>query len=729
MTVSTIGSVAEFDTNGVTTNYPFYFKFLANEDLVVTYVNPAGVSSVLTLGTNYTVNGAGNEQGGSIVTTTALAGPGQLIVSREMDPFQQTSLRNQGKFLAETHEDVFDRLTMLIQQGFAIFKRALTRPFGRDYFFAENRRIASVKDPVEDQDAATRGWATRYFGDLIDGASGNVNTTTGILYDSGTLYDYLKSGLFRVVDTHAQLLLLNPSRNVRAFALGYYSVGDGGGGAYYYNGSEWSLVNRTSLNPIQFGAKHDGSDDTIAISNMISSLLPGGKLDGLGYEYTVTNCYFNSFSWIDNFRFKTLGGSNDMVTPFTIDGRTVSKQDIKVTRVYVDGNRANQSLVKMQTASEDGGRHCFRLIGRMKNISFDQISGNNSAGDGMIIYSSTSPTGNDLDFVFENISVSNFELNGNRRHGASQDSIKRLRFKKGKMTGNGLDLNTTQPLNHGSRGDRFNGLLYGNANDLEGYGVGHSVLDIQFEDVDMRGNAKGSVLQVDNTDQNAPTFSPRGDIWYIRCKLDNGVSVNKDDFAVSITCSIENTAKAPLYSKVRIIDCETSGKILLRSVANPEVFGGYINAPLGIGGFALLDHVVDAAFDTRLITESTLYSDASTYVIGRGPQFLKVDPSVVRSSGPGTFTTLYTGKIASDESRALTYMIQGTWAGTGSGRAVMSVNLTGSAVVKESSIVYVTDQISGAPVVAAFNYFDGTVVFDVTGSIGYTVQIVLKVRV
>lgn len=182
MTVSTIGSVAEFDTNGVTTNYPFYFKFLANEDLVVTYVNPAGVSSVLTLGTNYTVNGAGNEQGGSIVTTSALAGPGQLIVSREMDAFQQTSLRNQGKFLAETHEDVFDKLTMLIQQGFSIFKRALTRPFGRDYFYAENRRITDVKDPVEAQDAVTKKWSLVFLGDLVSAIQGPINNALNIFY-------------------------------------------------------------------------------------------------------------------------------------------------------------------------------------------------------------------------------------------------------------------------------------------------------------------------------------------------------------------------------------------------------------------------------------------------------------------------------------------------------------------------------------------------------------------
>jgi len=182
VTVSTIGSIAEFDTNGVTTNFPFYFKFLANEDLVVTYVDPDGVSSTLVLGTHYTVNGAGNDQGGSVITTSALADDGHLVVSREMDSFQQTSLRNQGKFLAETHEDVFDRLTMLIQQGFAIFTRALTRPFGRDYFFAENRRIASVKDPVEPQDAATKKSVEAYVASILAIGQGPINNALNIIF-------------------------------------------------------------------------------------------------------------------------------------------------------------------------------------------------------------------------------------------------------------------------------------------------------------------------------------------------------------------------------------------------------------------------------------------------------------------------------------------------------------------------------------------------------------------
>ncbi|MFQ6558168.1 hypothetical protein Q7F05_19690 [Pseudomonas sp. Lb2C1-1] len=249
MTVPTLNSVAEFSTNGVTTNFPFFFKFLANEDLIVTYVSPVGVSTPLTYGSQYTVNGAGDEGGGSIVTTTALAGPGQLIVSREMDAYQQTSLRNQGKFLAETHEDVFDRLTMLIQQGFSIFKRALVRPLGRDYYDAENRRIANVANPTQDQDAATKWWVTKYIGDLLAAIQGPINNALNIFYQ-------YPDGTAHVVQD-----LSGPT--------GASGIGAPGGTVVDY------LPARVHVR--KFGVKSDGiTDDSTALEN---ALLAGVPLD------------------------------------------------------------------------------------------------------------------------------------------------------------------------------------------------------------------------------------------------------------------------------------------------------------------------------------------------------------------------------------------------------------------------------------------------------------------
>jgi len=182
VTVNSIDSAAEFVTNGVTTNYPFYFKFFAKEDLVVTYVDPDGASTTLTLGTHYNVNGVGSDDGGSVVTTTALAGPGQLVVAREMEAYQLTSIRNQGKFLAEIHEDVFDRLTMLIQQGLTTFTRALVRPFGLDFFNAVNRRISNVKDPIDEQDAATKSSVEEYVSSILATGQGPINNAANVIY-------------------------------------------------------------------------------------------------------------------------------------------------------------------------------------------------------------------------------------------------------------------------------------------------------------------------------------------------------------------------------------------------------------------------------------------------------------------------------------------------------------------------------------------------------------------
>lgn len=117
MTVQTNTNVASFNGNGVTQIFPIAFKFNNDTDLVALLVDDAtGSASLLTLNSDYTVSGEGDEEGGLINVVVAPAAGTRLKVTRVVDILQLTDLRNQGKFFAEVHEDAFDLLTMIAQQ-------------------------------------------------------------------------------------------------------------------------------------------------------------------------------------------------------------------------------------------------------------------------------------------------------------------------------------------------------------------------------------------------------------------------------------------------------------------------------------------------------------------------------------------------------------------------------------------------------------------------------------
>ncbi|MCO7503203.1 MULTISPECIES: hypothetical protein [unclassified Pseudomonas] len=127
MTVSTTDSIQTFNGNGATV-FPFGFRFLDATHLVVTRINIYGDNHTLVLGPDYTVTGAGAQNGGSVILTAPLLVGERLVVSRVVPIVQPTDLRNQGKYLAETHETVFDRLTMIDQQSESQLGRALRVP-------------------------------------------------------------------------------------------------------------------------------------------------------------------------------------------------------------------------------------------------------------------------------------------------------------------------------------------------------------------------------------------------------------------------------------------------------------------------------------------------------------------------------------------------------------------------------------------------------------------------
>lgn len=183
MTVSTTDSVIEYVSGGPA--FPIPYRFLQDSDIEAVLVKQDGTSETLT-GAQYTLSGAGSQNGGTLTSAYAasvLATPGAVLtISRVMDAVQPTDLRNQGKFLAETHETVFDRLTMLIQQGFSILRRALLRPIGKAYYDAEARQIKNLGDPTENQDATTKKWVTYLISSILATGQGPINNAANVIF-------------------------------------------------------------------------------------------------------------------------------------------------------------------------------------------------------------------------------------------------------------------------------------------------------------------------------------------------------------------------------------------------------------------------------------------------------------------------------------------------------------------------------------------------------------------
>ncbi|EKP4673472.1 tail fiber domain-containing protein [Escherichia coli] len=187
MTVSTEVDHNEYTGNGVTTSFPYTFRIFRKSDLVVQVSDLNGNVTELVLDTGYTVTGAGTYSGGSVVLPSPLAAGWRITIDRVLDVVQETDLRNQGKFFPEVHEDAFDYLTMLIQQCFGWFRRALMKPsLLAKYYDAKQNRISNLADPSLEQDAVNNRSMRNYVDAAIAGVVGGFGWF--IQYGSGAVY-------------------------------------------------------------------------------------------------------------------------------------------------------------------------------------------------------------------------------------------------------------------------------------------------------------------------------------------------------------------------------------------------------------------------------------------------------------------------------------------------------------------------------------------------------------
>lgn len=128
MTIASTYSPQQYIGNGVTTIFAFPFEFYNSTDLIVkSTLIATGVTTTLTFGVDYVVNG-GSGSTGNVVMVVAPAATIRLTIERSIPYTQQQDYQENTAFPAEAIETGFDKSVLMAQQSKALTNYAIKFP-------------------------------------------------------------------------------------------------------------------------------------------------------------------------------------------------------------------------------------------------------------------------------------------------------------------------------------------------------------------------------------------------------------------------------------------------------------------------------------------------------------------------------------------------------------------------------------------------------------------------
>ena len=159
MTVNTTDITSgPYTGNGVADEFSYTFRIEDKSQVRVFETTDAGVETELTVDTDYTVAGIGNDAGG-LITRVAGALPSNYtwFIRSNYQATQNTAFESQGGFFPDVHESSFDKLTFLVQQ--------ILDQLGRTLKFGD-----TIQDFGDGNDLGDFG-ANQYLGTSPDGTT------------------------------------------------------------------------------------------------------------------------------------------------------------------------------------------------------------------------------------------------------------------------------------------------------------------------------------------------------------------------------------------------------------------------------------------------------------------------------------------------------------------------------------------------------------------------------
>jgi hypothetical protein len=123
MTVTNTTARNQYIATADQTEFAYTFEVYDKDDLVV-----LKNSTTLSEGSNYTVSGVGNDNGGNITLAVGATAGDIITIYRDMALNRTTDYQNSGDFLASEVNEDFDRLWLAIQQNATSDSRSVKKP-------------------------------------------------------------------------------------------------------------------------------------------------------------------------------------------------------------------------------------------------------------------------------------------------------------------------------------------------------------------------------------------------------------------------------------------------------------------------------------------------------------------------------------------------------------------------------------------------------------------------
>jgi len=167
---------------GFATVFDYDFQIQAEDELLVTVKESDGTQTELTLTTDYTVSGVGNDGGGQITLTDAALAPSgsQLAITYKGDYNQETRYSNQGRLKLELLENSLDKLTMHLRS----IREELDRALKADVFDGDGITPGTLNLPAPSTGRsiiwnASGGFDNGPTAEEIEAAEGFANQVVG----------------------------------------------------------------------------------------------------------------------------------------------------------------------------------------------------------------------------------------------------------------------------------------------------------------------------------------------------------------------------------------------------------------------------------------------------------------------------------------------------------------------------------------------------------------------